>query len=96
MRLSLVELGAEPFEDQEQLSIPVDEKFWSGGQGRRHVRAVLVIGSLAFDELALLGGCSGSDKGHEVGGVDGAPAVLGGLDQLERHRGAGGLRAVPW
>ena len=63
----------------EQLSIPVDEESWSGGLGRRHVRVVLVIGSLAFDELALLEGCSGSDEGHEVEGVDGAPAVLGGL-----------------
>ncbi len=53
----------------EQLSIPVAEESWSGGLGRRHVRVVLVIGSLAFDELALLEGCSGSDEGHEVGAL---------------------------
>ncbi len=77
----------------EQLSIPVAEESWSGGLGRRHVRVVLVIGSLAFDELAPSRRLLRLGRGPRGGGVDGAPAVLGGLDQLERHRGAGDLRA---
>ena len=32
-------------------------------------------------------------EGDHMPGVDDAPAVLGGLDQLERHGDAGGLRA---
>ena len=39
---------------------------------------------------------AGADEGDEVGCVDGAPAALGGLDELERHgdadsAGAGSL-----
>ena len=32
---------------------------------------------------------TGADEGDQVWGVDGAPAVLGGLDELERHRQPG-------
>ena len=43
----------------------------------------------SFDESAVDEGRAGADQGDEVGGVDGAPAVLGGLDELERHRQPG-------
>jgi hypothetical protein len=40
----------------------------------------LVLGS--FDELAVDEGRPGADERDQVGGVDHAPAALGGLDQL--------------
>jgi hypothetical protein len=45
---------------------------------------------LTLNEDASLEAGSGTDKGDEVGRVDRAPAVLCGLDQLERHRQARG------
>ena len=39
-----------------------------------------------FDELAGLEASAGPDERNEVWTVDRAPAVLGGLDELERHR----------
>ena len=47
----------------------------------------------SFDELALLEPGSRADQGDEVGCVDGAPAGLCGLDELERHCDAGGSSA---
>src|SRR5665647_2434156 len=47
-------------------------------------------GGFAFEEFALLEACAGADQGDQVGCVDRAPAVLGGLDELERHRDPGG------
>ena len=52
---------------------------------------ILVVGS--FDEFAVLELCAGADEGDEVGCVDCAPSGLGGLDELERHRDAGGAGA---
>jgi hypothetical protein len=40
-------------------------------------------GDLAFDELAAFEAGAGTDEGNEVARLDGAPAGLGGLDQLE-------------
>jgi hypothetical protein len=65
----------------EQLSIPVDEDRLSC------LRLGFLAGSL--DELSVGEGGSGADEGDEVGRVDGAPAVLGGLDELEGHGQAG-------
>ena len=56
----------------------------------------------SFDELAVDEGGAGADEGDQWA-VDRAPAVLGGLDQLERHgqprcpraRATGDLRPVP-
>jgi len=48
----------------------------------------VVAGS--FDEFAVGEGSSGADEGDEVGRVDGAPAVLRRLDELERHGQARG------
>ena len=45
---------------------------------------MVVVGS--FDEFAALEGGAGADEGDQVRAVDRAPAVLGGLDELERHR----------
>jgi hypothetical protein len=50
----------------------------SGGFG-----LVLLAGPL--DVVAVDEGRSGADQGDEVGRVHGAPAVLGRLDELERH-----------
>src|SRR3954470_10084283 len=50
---------------------------------------------VAFDEDAAFEAGSGADEGDQVGCVDGAPAGLGGLDQLERHRDPGGLGPRP-
>ena len=63
---------------REQLSIPVDEDRL-GGVG-------LAVFGGSFDELAGLEASAGPDERDEVRGVDRAPAVLGGLDELERHR----------
>ena len=61
----------------EQLSRPVDEDLLGGlGLG-------VVVGS--FDELAGLECGAGTDERDQVRGVDRAPAVLGGFDELERH-----------
>jgi hypothetical protein len=48
-------------------------------------------------ELAAFeaGAGAGADERDEVGSVDGAPAFLGGFDQLECHGDPGGLRAGP-
>jgi hypothetical protein len=54
-----------------------------GGFGLR-----CLVGS--FDELSVDEGRAGADEGDEVGAVDRAPAVLGGLDQLERQGQPGG------
>jgi hypothetical protein len=43
-----------------------------------------LVGS--FDECAFLEAGAGSDQSHEVEGVDGTPAGLCGLDELERHQ----------
>jgi hypothetical protein len=61
----------------EQLSRPVDQDRLAG----------FLVGVLAwsFDEFAVDEGRSGADQGDEVGRVDGAPAVLRGLDQLDRR-----------
>jgi hypothetical protein len=49
-----------------------------------------VFGSVvSLDEDALLEAGSGADERDEVGCVHGSP-LLCGLDQLERHRDAGG------
>ena len=47
-----------------------------------------VVGSL--DEFALLEGGAGADQRDEVGRVDGTPAGLCGLDELEGHGHSGG------
>ena len=47
---------------------------------------MVVVGS--FYELAVDEPGSGPDEGDQVRAVDRAPAVLGGLDELERHRQA--------
>ena len=66
---------------EEQLSIPVDEDLLGGfGLG-------CFVGS--FDELAALERRAGADERDQVRAVDRAPAVLGGLDELERHRQPG-------
>jgi len=44
----------------------------------------------AFDEDAAFESCAGADERDEVWCVDRAPALLCGLDQLERHRDPGG------
>lgn len=44
----------------------------------------------AFDEHALVEPGPGAYEGDQVRRVDGAPALLGGLDELERHREGGG------
>jgi len=49
--------------------------------------------SVAFDEFASFKLRAGGDEGNQVWCVDGAPMVLGGLDQLEHHRDAAGLAA---
>ena len=49
---------------------------------------ILVVG--AFDELAVDEGGTGTDERDEVGRVHHPPPLLGRLDQLERHRDAGG------
>ena len=46
-------------------------------------------GRLSFDELALEERGAGADERDEVWCVDRAPALLCGLDQLERHRDPG-------
>ena len=46
-----------------------------------------------FDEFAVDEGRAGTEQGDEVGSVDGAPAVLRCLDELERHRQPCGPRA---
>ena len=48
-----------------------------------------------LNEFAVGEGRAGADQGDEVGRVDGAPAVLRGLDELERHRQARRPRARP-
>jgi hypothetical protein len=42
-----------------------------------------LVGS--FDELAVDEGGAGTDERDQVGAFDRTPAVLGGLDELERH-----------
>ena len=50
-----------------------------------------MVGS--FDPFAVGEGDAGTDEGDQVGCVDGAPPGLGGFDELERHRDAGGSGA---
>ena len=50
-----------------------------------------MVGS--FDEDAVGEGRAGADEGNQVGCVHGAPAVLGGLDELVGHRYSGGAGA---
>ena len=69
---------------QEQLSRPVDQDLLGCGVDG------LAVGS--FDELAGFEAGSGADEGDEVGCVHRPPAVLGGFDELERHRQASGSR----
>ena len=55
---------------------------------------VLVDGGFGggpFLELAVDEDGAGSDGGDEVGCVDAAPAVLGGVEELVGHGGEGGL-----
>jgi hypothetical protein len=47
----------------------------------------------SFDEFSFLEPGAGTNQGDEVRGVDGAPAGLCRLDELERHRDSGGPRA---
>jgi hypothetical protein len=47
----------------------------------------------SFDECAVFEVRSGSDEGDEVRGVDRTPSMLGGFDELERHRDPGGAGA---
>jgi putative transposase len=63
---------------EEQSSRPVDEDLL-GGFG-----LMGFVGS--FDELAVDEHRAGADEGDEMRCVDRAPAVLRGLDELERHR----------
>ena len=49
----------------------------------------MIIGS--FDEFSGFEDGAGADERDEVWCVDGAPAGLGGLDELERHRQPGCL-----
>ncbi|OLM27754.1 hypothetical protein Ae717Ps2_6758 [Pseudonocardia sp. Ae717_Ps2] len=66
----------------EQSSRPVDEDLLGGfGVG-------VVVGS--FNESSGLEDCSGADERDQVRAVHGAPAVLGGFDEFERHREPGG------
>ena len=53
-------------------------KIFLGGLGVR-----CLVGS--FDELAVDERCAGPDERDQVWTVDGSPAVLRGLDELERH-----------
>jgi integrase/recombinase XerD len=55
----------------------VDEDLLGGFRSR------VFVGS--FDELAGLEGRAGADERDQVGCVERAPAVLCGLDELERH-----------
>ncbi len=48
---------------------------------------------VTFDQDAALETGSGADEGDQVGRVNGAPAFLGGLDELERHRQRGRPRS---
>src|SRR5438270_6051366 len=50
---------------------------------------------VAFNELAAFEAGPGADERDEVGCVDGAPAFLGGVDQLECHGDPGVLGAGP-
>lgn len=47
------------------------------------------------NEAAAFEAGPGADERDEVGCVDGAPAFLGGVDQLECHGDPGGLGAGP-
>ena len=49
----------------------------------------------SFDEFAVGEGGAGADERDQVRGVDRAPAGLGGLDELERHRHAGSREPGP-
>src|SRR5665648_1008489 len=68
----------------EQSSRPVDED---------HLGCLFDVVSwvFAFDELAVFEAGPGSDEGDQVWCVHGAPPALGGFDELERHRDAGGF-----
>ncbi len=70
-----------PAQIMEQLSIPVDEDLL-GGFGLR-----CFVGS--FDEFAVYERRAGAHECHEVRAVDRTPAVLSGLDELERHGQSG-------
>ena len=50
-----------------------------------------LIGCVSFDELAAFEPGAGADECDEMWCVDCAPVGLRGLDELERHREAGGL-----
>jgi hypothetical protein len=52
-----------------------------------------VIGGLSLDKLASFEAGADANEGDELGCVDRAPAGLGGFDEFERHREAGGLGA---
>ena len=47
----------------------------------------------SFDEFAVLEPRAGADQEDQVGRVHGSPAVLGGFDEFEGHRHAGGAGA---
>ena len=69
----------------EQLSRVVDEGLRSGGD-------VSVVGGLVggpFLVFAVDEDAAGSDEGDEVGGVDLAPSVLGGVEEFVGHRKGG-------
>ena len=63
---------------EEQSSRPVDEELLGG------FRLMVVVGS--FHELAVDECRTGTHEGDQVRGVHRPPAVLGGLNELERHR----------
>ena len=69
------------------------------GGGRLNRGVVGGLGGLeygvAFNELAAFEAGPGADERDEVGCVDGAPAFLGGVDQLECRGDPGGLGAGP-
>lgn len=56
----------------------------------RFVGRLVVV---SFDEDAVLERRASTDESDEVGCVHGPPPVLGGLDELERHRDPGGTGA---
>jgi hypothetical protein len=78
------------------LLVAIDD---TDGGGRLNRGVLGGLGGLeyvvAFNELAAFEAGPGADERDEVGRVDGAPAFLGGLDQLECHGDPGGLGAGP-
>jgi hypothetical protein len=57
-----------------------------------HATGFLIL-LFVFDDHPVLEACTGTDDSDEARLVDGAPPVLGDLDELERHRQPGRSRA---